>query len=735
MTRRFALPLALAAATLVVACGKQPAPETPAAAAEQEATKIERSTQQSMEAVTEAMQNPFFAPSPLPFGMPPFDLIRDEHYLPAYEQGMADRLAEIEAIANNPESPTFENTIVAMERGGELLNRVTRVFGNLNSAHTNPQMQEVQKIVAPLLAAHEDAIFLNGLLFERIEALHRDRENLGLDAESLRLLERYHIDFVRAGARLSDADKDKLRELNSELASLATTFAQNVLQETINSAVLADSAEELDGLTASEVKAAADAAKARGHEGKYLISLQNTSGQPPLGSLTNRALRQRIHEASLNRGAHDNEHDNRPVIARTAAARAERAELLGYPNHAAFVLANETAGSVAAVNDMLGAIAPRAVANARREGADIQAVIDAQGGDFELQAWDWDFYAEQVRQARYALDEAQLKPYFEIESVLHNGVFFAANRLFGLTFKPRPDLPLYHPDARAWEVFEEDGTPLGLFIGDFWARDSKRGGAWMNAYVAQSGLLGTRPVVGNHQNIPKPPEGQPTLMTFDEVTTMFHEFGHALHGLFSSVRYPRFSGTSVPRDFVEFPSQVNEMWATWPEVLANYAKHYQTGEPLPAELLQKVLDAEQFNEGFRSTEYLAASLLDQAWHQRAAGNVPADTLAFEAETLQTTGMDFAPVPPRYRSTYFSHIMGGYAAAYYAYIWSEVLDADAVEWFKENGGLKRELGDHFRATLLSRGGSKDAMQLYRDFAGRAPSTEPLLIRRGLTAETD
>jgi len=735
MTRRFALPLALAAAALVVACGKQPTPETPAAAAEQEATKIERSTQESMEAVAQAAQNPFFAPSPLPYGMPPFDLIRDEHYLPAFEQGMADHLAEIEAIANNPEPPTFENTLVAMERGGELLNRVARVFGNLNSAHTNPQMQEVQKTVAPLLAAHMDAIFLNGPLFGRIETLYEQRETLGLDAESVRLLERYRIDFIRAGARLSDADKDKLREMNRELASLNTTFNQNVLQETINSAVLLDNAAELDGLTPAQVQAAADAAKARGHEGKYLITLQNTSGQPPLSSLTNRAVRQRLQEASVTRGARDNEHDNRPVIARTAALRAERAELLGYPNHAAFVLENETAGSVEAVNDMLGAIAPRAVANARREAADIQAVIDAQGSDFQLQPWDWDFYAEQVRQARYALDEAQLKPYFEIESVLHNGVFFAANRLFGLTFKPRPDLPLYHPDARAWEVFEEDGTPLGLFIGDFWARDSKRGGAWMNAYVAQSGLLGTRPVVGNHQNIPKPPEGQPTLMTFDEVTTMFHEFGHALHGLFSNVRYPRFSGTSVPRDFVEFPSQVNEMWATWPEVLANYAKHYQTGEPLPAELLQKVLDAEQFNEGFRSTEYLAASLLDQAWHQRAAGNVPADTLAFETETLKATGMDFAPVPPRYRSTYFSHIMGGYAAAYYAYIWSEVLDADAVVWFKENGGLKRELGDHFRATLLSQGGSKDAMQLYRDFAGRDPSTEPLLIRRGLTAETD
>ena len=734
MTRRFSIPLALVAATSIVACGNQPAPKTLAAAAELAATEIAASTTEAM-INTNTAENPFFVPSPLPYGMPPFDLIRDEHYLPAFEQGMADRIAEIEAIASNPEAPTFDNTILPMERGGELLSRVSRVFFNMNSAHTNPQIQDIQRTVSPQLAAHQDAIALNGALFERIETLYQQRDSLELDAESKRLLERYHTDFVRAGARLSDEQKDTLRELNRELAGLGTTFSQNVLHETNNSAVLVDSAAELDGFAPRQVKAAADAAAARGHEGKYLITLQNTTGQPPLSSLTNRALRQRIHEASVNRGARDNEHDNRPIIARTVAVRAERAKLLGYPDHAAYVLENETAGSVAAVNSMLEGIAPRAVANARLEAADIQAVIDAQGKDFELQAWDWDFYAEQVRQARFDFDEAELKPYFEMESVLYNGVFYAANQVFGLTFEARPELPLYHPDARAWEVFDADGSPLGLFIGDFWSRDSKRGGAWMNAYVPQSHLLGTRPVVGNHQNIPKPPEGEPTLMSFDEVTTMFHEFGHALHGLFSDVHFPRFAGTSVPRDFVEFPSQVNEMWASWPAVLANYAKHYETGEQLPAELLQRVLDSQQFNEGYRSTEYLAASLLDQAWHQRAAGDVPSDTLAFEAATLETTGMDFGPVPPRYRSTYFSHIMGGYAAAYYAYIWSEVLDADAVEWFKENGGMKRELGDHFRATLLSQGGSKDAMALYQDFAGREPSLEPLLERRGLLADAD
>ena len=717
MSRRLILPVAAAAALSLAGC----------------ATSAGNASEDESTGETADTFNPFFIASPLPYGMPQFDLIEDHHYLPAFERGMADELAEIKAIADNPESATFDNTIVAMELSGQLLGQVSRVFFNLNSAHTNPTMQEIQQTVSPQLAAHRDTIFLNSALFDRIESLYQQRDALGLDAESKRLLERYHTDFVRAGARLSDEDKDTLRELNRELASLASTFSRNVRQETIDSAVLVDSAAELDGMSSAEIQAAADAAKARGHDGKYLITLQNTTGQPPLASLTNRALRQRIHEASVNRGARDNEHDNRPVVARTMELRAERAALLGYPNHAAYVLENETAGSVEAVNSMLDDIAPRAVANARQEAADIQALIDAQDGGFKLEPWDWSFYAEQVRQARYDLDENALRPYFELESVLHNGVFYAANKLFGLSFKPRPDLPLYHPDARAWEVFEEDGSSLGLFIGDFWARDSKRGGAWMNAYVAQSGLRGTQAVVGNHQNIPKPPEGEPTLMTFDEVTTMFHEFGHAVHGLFSNVLYPTFAGTSVPRDFVEFPSQVMEMWASWPEVLANYARHYETGEPLPEELLQRVLDAQAFNEGFRTTEYIAASLVDQAWHQRSKGDVPTDTIGFEQQVLRDTGMDFRPVPPRYHSTYFSHIMGGYDAAYYAYIWSEVLDADAVEWFKENGGLERELGEHFRATLLSRGGSKDAMELYQDFAGREPSVEPLLLRRGLLDE--
>jgi peptidyl-dipeptidase Dcp len=715
MNRRFALSCALAATLAVAGCGNS----------------AETETKQAADDV-----NPFFAASTLLYQMPHFDRIKDEHYLPAFEKGMAEQLTEIEAIASNPEAPSFENTIVAMERSGRLLDRVRRVFFNLNATHTNPRMQEIQKTVAPQIAAHEDAIFLNGPLYERVRTLYEQRDELGLDAESRHLLARYHTDFVRAGARLSEEDKAKLKEINQELAALATTFGQNVLEETNNSAVLVDSAEELAGFTDSQVRGASDAAEARGHEGKYLVTLQNTTGQPPLKSLEKRALRQRIHEASVNRGARDNEHDNRPVVLRSAALRAERAALLGYPNHAAYVLENETAGTVKAVNDMLSGLAPAAVANARREAADIQALIDAQGGGFQLQPWDWDFYAEQVRQARFDLDESQLKPYFELESVLNNGVFFAANKVYGLSFKPRPDLPLYHPDTRAWEVFDADGSSLGIFIGDFYARDSKRGGAWMNSYVLQSELLGTRPVVGNHLNIPKPPEGEPTLMTFSEVETMFHEFGHALHGLFSDVRYPRFGGTTVPRDFVEFPSQVNEMWATWPEVLANYARHYQTGEPLPAELLQKVLDSQQFNEGFRTTEYVAASLLDQSWHQLAADQVPDDVIAFEAQAIKSHGMDFPPVPPRYRSTYFSHIYaGGYSAAYYAYIWSEVLDADAVEWFKENGGMKRENGDQFRKSLLSRGGSADAMDLYRNFAGREPSVEPLLQRRGLVAPQD
>ncbi|PRH83305.1 M3 family metallopeptidase [Arenimonas caeni] len=674
--------------------------------------------------------NPFFTVSSLPYQAPRFDLIRNEHYQPALERGMAEQRAEIDAIAANPDAPTFENTIVAMEKTGALLNRTAAVFGNLAGAHTNPEIQKVQAALAPKFAAHQDAILLDGTLFARVKSLHDQRDALGLDDQSKRLLERYYIDFVRAGANLSDADKETLKAMNAELASLATTFSQNVLKEVNTSGVLVEDVAELDGLPAEAVTAAAEAAKAAGHEGKWLIALQNTSGQPPLTNLTNRALRQRIMEASLTRGTRGNEYDNTAIVAKVAQLRADRARLLGYDNHAHYVLEDETAGTVAAVNKLLSDLAPAAVANARKEAAEMQAIIDAEGGGFELGAADWAFYAEKVRQQKYAFDESQLRPYFEINNVLEKGVFYAAGQLFGLQFKERKDIPVYHPDVRVWEVFEADGSPLGLFYGDFYARPTKRGGAWMNAYVPQNGLTGTRPVVANHQNIPKPSEGQPTLMTFDEVTTMFHEFGHALHGLFSDVKYPQFAGTSVPRDFVEYPSQVNEMWATWPSILANYAKHHQTGEPIPQALLDKVLAAEQYGQGHATTEYLAAAMLDQAIHQQTAGNVATDALAFEAQALKAAGLDYAPVPPRYRSAYFSHIMGGYSAGYYAYLWSEVLDAESVEWFKENGGLKRENGDHFRRTLLSQGGSKDAMQLFRDFRGRDPEVRPLLVRRGL-----
>ena len=674
--------------------------------------------------------NPFFTVSELPYQAPAFDKIKDEHYAPALTKGMEEQRAEIDAIANNEEAPSFDNTIVAMEKTGALLNRTAAVFGNLAGAHTNPQIQAVQAEMAPKFAAHQDAILLDGKLFARVKSLYDQRDTLGLDDQDKRLVERYYTDFVRAGANLSDADKETLKAMNAELASLATTFSQNVLKEVNASGVLVEDVAELDGLPAEAITAAAEAAKAAGQEGKWLIALQNTSGQPPLTNLTNRALRQRIMEASLVRGARGNEFDNTAIVAKVAQLRAERAKLLGYENHAHYVLEDETAGTVAAVNKLLSDLAPAAVANARKEAADMQAIIDAEGGGFQLEAGDWAFYAEKVRQQKYAFDESQLRPYFEINSVLENGVFYAANQLYGLSFQERKDLPVYHPDVRVWEVFDADGSALGLFYGDFYARPSKRGGAWMNAYVPQNGLTGTKPVVANHQNIPKPSEGQPTLMTFDEVTTMFHEFGHALHGLFSDVKYPQFAGTSVPRDFVEYPSQVNEMWATWPTILANYAKHHETGEPIPQELLDKVMAAEQFGQGHATTEYLAAAMLDQAIHQQTAGNVATDTLAFEAQALKAAGLDYAPVPPRYRSTYFSHIMGGYSAGYYAYLWSEVLDAESVEWFKENGGLKRENGDHFRRTLLSQGGSKDAMQLFRDFRGRDPQVGPLLVRRGL-----
>ncbi len=566
--------------------------------------------------------NPFFTESRLLFKMPEFDRIEDHHFAPAYERAMAEHRAEIDAIVNESEPPTLENTLVALESAGRLLQRVSATFSNLRSANTNETLEAVRSEMAPKLSAHRDQIFLNGRLFERIKAVYDQRNDLDLDPESLRLVERYHTDFVRAGAMLSDEDKEDLKALNAELAELTTVFSQNVLNEVNDLAVVVDSRNELEGLSENAIVAAEEAAKARGLEGKYVIALVNTSGQPPLASLENRALRQRIHEISLSRGSRGGDFDNRVVMSRVIRLRAARAQLLGYTDHAAYVLENETARTTEAVNERLATLTPAAVANAEREAADMQALIDAEGGDFELASWDWAYYSEKVRKARYDFDESQLWPYFEMDNVLQNGVFFAANRLYGLSFKERTDLPVYHPDVRVFEVYDENGEMLTLFLADFYARPSKSGGAWMNAYVSQSQLTGGRPVVSNNLNVPKPPEGQPTLLTFDEVSTMFHEFGHALHGMFSNVTYPYFSGTSVPRDFVEYPSQVNEMWAVWPEILENYAVHHETGEAMPRELLDKVLATQKFNQGFATTEYLAASLLDQAWHQMTPDQVP-----------------------------------------------------------------------------------------------------------------
>ncbi|MBR7791129.1 M3 family metallopeptidase [Undibacterium sp. FT147W] len=674
---------------------------------------------------------PLLAASTLAYEYPAFDQIRNEHYAPAFAEGMRLHLAEINAIANNAAKPTFENTVVALERAGQTLNRVSTIFFNQIATNTNPTLEALSTDLAPKLSAHQDVILMNAKLFKRINAIISQRDKLKLDAESNRLLDRYYTDFVRAGAKLSDSDKAKLKTINAQLASLGTKFSQNVLKETNASAVIVEHKEQLKGLSEGEISTAAAAAKAKGLDGKYLIPLMNTSGQPYLASLEDRAVRQRLQEASVNRGSHGGDFDNRDTALQLARLRAERAQLLGYPNYAAYGLEDETAKTTTAVNKMLSELAPAAVANAKNEAAELQKIIDANHGDFKLAAWDWAYYTEQLRTAKYAFDDTQLRPYFELDSVLQNGVFFAAHQLYGISFKERKDLPVYHPSVRVFEVFDADGKSMALFIADMYARDSKRGGAWMNSYVEQSTLFNKKPVIANHLNIPQPPKGEPTLLTADEVKTAFHEFGHALHGLFSQVHYPRFSGTNVPRDFVEYPSQVNEMWATWPEVLKNYAKHYKTGEVIPQALVDKITASNKFNQGFATTEYLAASLLDQRWHQLTPAQIPSDAIAFEKTALQEAGVDFAPVPPRYRSTYFSHIFGGgYSAGYYAYLWSEVLDADTVEWFKENGGLTRKNGDWFRQQLLSRGGSIDPMESFRNFRGRDPKIDPLLIRRGL-----
>ena len=690
-----------------------------------------------MPSITQAAQpapqsNPFFAPSQLPLHYPQFDRIADSDFAPAFDAGMAAQLAEIRAIADNPQAPSFDNTLLAMERSGQILDRATTVFFSLVGADTNDARNKLRSDYAPRFAAHTDAIVLDSKLFARIQALYDQRSTLGLDAEGLRLIERYYADFVRAGAKLSAADKEKLKGMNAELAALSSQFTQNVLDEVNAAAVTVDDVKQLDGLTEAQIAAAAAEAKSRGLAGKYVLTLLNTTGQPPESQLTYRPLRQRLHEASVQRGSKGGKFDNREVVSKTMRLRAERAVLLGFPNHAAYSLEDQTARTPEAVNAMLRQLAPAAVANAKLEAAALQQQIDKEGGKFTLAPWDWSYYSEKVRVEKYAFDETQIKPYLELTNVLENGVFYAANQLYGLTFKRRTDLPIYQADVRVYDVFDADGKQLAIFIADMYARKSKRGGAWMNSYVSQSKLTGYQPIVANHLNIPKPPAGEPTLLTWDEVTTCFHEFGHALHGMFSNVQYPYFSGTAVPRDFVEYPSQVNEMWADWPAVLKNYAKHYKTGAPMPTELLDKVVAAAKFNQGFLTTEYLGAAMLDQRWHQITAKEVPAaaDVMKFETAALTADGVNYAPVPPRYRTPYFSHIMGGYAAGYYAYIWSEVLDANSEEWFKSHGGLTRANGDHFRQSLLSRGGSVDASQLFQNFTGHAPQIAPLLEKRGL-----
>jgi len=685
----------------------------------------------ALPALAQPAANPLLSPSTLPLQYPPFDKIQDSDFAPALDAGMVQQLAEIEAIVANPAAPSFDNTILAMEQSGRLLSRSSTVLFSLLGADANPARLKLQGEYATRLSAHRDAITLNPALFARIAALYARRDSLGLDAESLRLVERYHSNFLRAGARLDEAGKTRVKAINAELAGLSTRFSQNVLAEVNDSALLVDTAEELAGLSEAQI------AGARTPEGKYRIALLNTTIQPYLTQLSNRALRERLYKASIARGSRGNAFDNTAIVARTALLRAERAQLLGQPTHAAYVLQEETAKTPAAVNSLLGQLAPAAVATATREAADLQALIDSEQAarkapSFKLEAWDWAYYAERVRAAKYGFDESQLKPYLELKSVLENGVFYAAHQLYGLRFKQRHDLPVYHRDVTVYDVFNADGSQLAIFIADMYARPSKRGGAWANAYVDQNGLTGTLPVIANHLNIPKPAEGKPTLLTWDEVTTLFHEFGHALHGMFSKVRYPSFAGTRVPRDFVEYPSQVNEMWADWPSVLANYAKHHETGATMPRALLDKVAAAKKFNQGFANTEYLKAAILDQRWHQLQPAQVPAaaGVMDFEAQALRDAGLAFPAVQPRYRTPYFSHIMGGYAAGYYAYIWSEVLDANTVQWFKANGGLSRANGDRFRATLLSQGGSQDAMVLFHQMVGHAPRIEPLLERHGL-----
>jgi peptidyl-dipeptidase Dcp len=675
--------------------------------------------------------NPFANESSLLYQAPPFDKVHNEDYQPALEEGMRVQIAEVGKIASDSAAPTFDNTIVALEKTGLMLTRANNTFQAITQANTNDTLQRLQGDIAPKLAAHSDAIHLNAPLFARIKTLYDKRTTLGLDSVQTFLVERYYKDFVRSGALLADADKTRLRALNEEESKLSTDFQNRLLAGTKAGGVVISDKAELAGMSDGEISAAADAAKARKLDGKWVLPLQNTTQQPYQASLTNRATREKLFRASTTRTEHDDSNDTRALILRLAQLRAERAKLLGFPNIAAYVLDDQMAKTPDHAIKLLTDMVPAITNKAGGEAKAMQALVDQQKGGFKLEPWDWQYYAEQVRKAQYALDESQLKPYFEIDRVLHDGVFFAAHELYGLTFKERKDIPVYHPDVRVFEVFDADGSSMALWYCDYWKRDNKIGGAWENSFVDGTGLLKTKPVIYNVANFAKPGAGQPALISFDDVTTMFHEFGHALHAMLTHVEYPRLTGTNVPTDFVEFPSQFNEHWALEPRVLANYAKHYQTGKPMPADLLDKLKKARTFNQGFSTGELVQAMLLDMAWHTLPPGPKQADADAFESAALGRFHVSMPLIPPRYRSTYFAHIWsGGYNANYYAYMWSEVLDDDAYAWFTEHGGMTRANGQRFRDMILSRGGTDDVAVLYRKFRGRDPQVGPLLEQRGL-----
>ena len=674
-------------------------------------------------------QNPFLTKSNLEYELPPFAEISEDDYLPAFYAGMEEQIAEVEKITSEAEV-TFENTLVALERSGGILGRVAAVFYNKSSSDTNEAIDKIEAEIAPKLAAHSDKIKLNQKLFARITKLVDS--GLDLNSEDAWLLKRYHRDFLHAGAGLSDSQREEIQKINEELSTLQTEFIKRVLSETNDLAVFADDIKELDGLSENQIKACKAAAESRGIQDKYMIGAVNFTGHPLLRSLKIRELRRKIMQASLSKGLRGNDFDTRQVLLKMVKLRAKRAEIFGKRSHAQYSLSEQTAGSPEKVHAMLRKIAPAALANAKAEGRDLERLAKLDGIE-KLESWDWDYYTEKVRAEKYDLDTSLMKPYFELESVLFKGVFFSAGKLYGMSFKERPDLVTYHPEARAFEVFNEDGSKIGLYIADFYTRDSKRGGAWMNSLVKQSHLLNQLPVVVNNLNIPKPPKGEATLLTLDETTTLFHEFGHAIHGLLSNVKYPRFSGTAVQRDFVEFPSQVNEMWILDPQIVDNYARHYQSGERLPQSWIDKLEESSTFNEGHATTSYMAAAILDLAWHSLSSDEVISDVEKFEAEAIESYGLAYDCVPTRYRSSYFSHIFaGGYSAGYYGYIWAEVFDADTGEWFKENGGLTRNNGDHLRSKLMSQGGSIDSLEMFRNFRGRDAVIEPLLKRRGLVS---